>query len=230
MSRASRRARGKRIERASHEREEGQPVAAGTRQIGALRIGLADKSLGIDASRLEAPTQAYDADIAWVDYRPGNVSLFFAKKNRDDRNVLQSRLEIRYPAEDVVNTLWRPSVSFIGRLKTYVQLWPEEARGTDDAATNLPAARSHSEWASFTYMSHSGTEASVDFYSLAPSAIARYAQSQNIEGMKIHPVVRVQMTAFELAAFVERLAPIVGEIERSLPEGHRLASVPEKAG
>src|SRR5437899_59886 len=120
MSRASRRARGRQLEAAGLQHGDSEPVATATRQVGALRVGLTDDSLGIDVKKLEAPAQAYDADAAWIEYRPGRVSLFFAKRNRDDPNLLLSRLEVRYPPEDLINTFWNISTDFFDRLRKYV--------------------------------------------------------------------------------------------------------------
>jgi hypothetical protein len=221
MSRASRRARGRQSESSRSEQSGVPSVSNATRQIGALQVGLSDGSVRIDATKLEAPTQAYDADAAWVQYRPGNLSLFFAKKNRVDPKVLESLLEVRYPPEDFVNTFWKISKGFFDKLSTYVASWPDAAREIDTPPEKVPAKRSHSEWVTFTYMSHSGTEAAIDFYHLAPPAIARFALSKSLEGLRLRPVVRVQLTSFELFGLIERLGPVIEDIVRVLPENHR---------
>jgi len=54
----------------------------------------------------------YDADTAWVEeLSTGDVRLFFAKRDRNDSGQLRSRLEIRYPVENLVGHLWRLDVA-----------------------------------------------------------------------------------------------------------------------
>ena len=220
MSKANKRSHGRSLARPIQS--SNSPIAGGTRQVGAISIG-PDNSIKIDASRLEAPSRAYDADYAWIEYRPGNVSLLFAKKSRDESDKLHSRLEVRYPPEDLVNTFWGISARFVESLRGYVGRWPEEARRTEQTS-KLPAKQSHSEWASFTYMSHSGTDAAIDFYHMAASGIAKFTQTGSTAGLKFNPVVRIEMTAFELLAFLDRMAPIVEDIRQTLPEQHRGAT------
>jgi hypothetical protein len=221
MSRASRRARGRQTEAARQPQSETATYGA-TRQIGALRVGLTESSIAIDASKLEAPTNAYDADVAWVEYRPGRLSLIFAKRDRDEANFLKSRLEVRYPPEDFINTFWSNSTAFFERLRTYVGVWPREAReGAVRAPIDLPAKQSHSEWANYAYMAHSGSEASIDLYHLASASLARYAQNRNLEGIRLRGVVRVQLTSFDLLDLIDQLQSLVDEITRTLPEPHR---------
>lgn len=227
MSRASRRERGRQIE-AGRLTAPDQSTADSTRQIGALRFNLNETSLGIDSSKLEAPERGYDADVAWIDYRTGKLSLYFAKLNRIDPSMLQSCLEIRYPPEDFVNTFWRISAGFLEKLKTYVDSWPHEAMDLVVPPTKATTERFYSEWVSFTYMSHSGTEAALDFYHLSPAAIARYAQRKTVEGMRLRAVVRVQMTVFELFALMNRATPIVEDIMKILPSSHRQILEQEK--
>ena len=196
-------------------------ASAATRQIGALRVGLADNSIAIDASKLDAPSQGYDADVAWVDYRPGNVSLLFAKHSRDDAEVLQSRLEVRYPVENLILTFWKGSPEFYDKLQSYVESWPQAARFVAEPPLKSRAEKSHSEWASYAYLSHSGTAAGIDFYYLSSSAIARFAKSGSVEGLRLRPVVRVQLTSFALFKLLEQVRALVGEIEASVSERHR---------
>lgn len=195
------------------------PVATGTRQLGALVVNLAENSYSIDASKLEAPARAYDADVAWIEQKPGSVSLMFAKLERDDPSHYRSRLEVRYPPENLLLSLWHISRSFFAKLERYVESWPEEARRPAEVQQQLPAKLSHSEWASYTYMSHTGTEATIDFYHIPPGALARFLQRNDTSGLKVLPVVRVQLTTFELMNLVNRIHPLLDVIRESLPAG-----------
>jgi hypothetical protein len=60
------------------------------------------------------------------------------------------------------------------------------------------ADRDHSEWANIETMAHSGTEASLDFYTLPASGIAKFMKGQGSSQLIVRPVVRVQMNIFEL--------------------------------
>jgi hypothetical protein len=221
-SRASRRARGRQHQSGQQEQPDLDSLAGATRQIGPLRFGLKETSVGVDINKLDAPTQAYDADATWVDYRPGRLSLFFGKRNRAEPDVMQSFLEVRYPPENFINTFWKMvNGTFLEKVNAYVSLWPDAARVVEAVPKQPRATQSHSEWVTFAYISHSGTAAALDFYYLSPSSIARFAQSKNIEGMRLRPVVRVQLTTFDLLDFVERLRPIAEDITINLPEAHR---------
>ena len=170
MSRASRRTRGRQLEaRAAQAHPE--PTYGATPEVEAIRVNPTERSLSVDVSKLEAPTQAYDADVAWVEHRPGTCSLLFAKFSRDEPGSLESRLEVRYPAEQIL-VLWKNSEPFFNSVVAYVNTWPEEARANDDPPVKTRAIKSHSEWATFSQMSHSGSAGAVDFYHLSTSALA----------------------------------------------------------
>ncbi len=220
MSRASRRARGRQIEAARVPSSDLPAMSGATRQIGALRLGLEENSIGVDVAKLEAPSQIYDADQAWIQHRPGRISLFFAKLGLPEPGHLESCLEVRYPPEDFVLTFWKASETFFERLKTYTDQWPEAARQVAAAPRTAHSARFHSEWASFTYASHSGSEAALDFYHLSTAAIVRFTHSRVTDGLRLRPVVRVQLTSFDLFGLIEQARPIVAEVLNYLPESH----------
>jgi hypothetical protein len=194
--------------------------AKGLAELGGLQVNPVDHSASVDLKRLEAPSQVYDADFAWVEHRPGRVSLFFGKRGASQDNVLASRLEIRYPAESIPTSFWKNSVEFFDRLRLYVERWPASARERDETneiARRWGAVRTHSDWANFTYMAHSGTEASIDFYHLSAAARARFSNFDDLLHMKLRPVARVQMTIFTLGQLVDALEPVVAEIDSYRP-------------
>ncbi len=192
-----------------------------------ITIGL-DKSININLAKLNAPSNIYDADFAWVEHEPGKVSLFFAKKSRDNKGELRTRLELRYPAENLVHHFWQNSRDFHERLRTFVQLWPNSAFGHHADVSAWKAEKDHSEWVNFEAMAHAGTEATIDFYAIPAVGIARFRRGGGSADLKIVPVVRVHLTAFELLRLMDAAAPIVREIEGYLPkqgafEGERLS-------
>jgi hypothetical protein len=204
----------------ARRQEGGEPTIGATRQIGALKVDTNEFSIAIDASKLDAPSQVYDADFAWIEYRTGRLSLFFGKYD-DDPEMLRTRLEVRYPPERFISTFWNLSKSFIEKMQTYVETWPKDARAGETPPTNLHAKDSHSEWASFTYMSHSGSQASLDFYHVNPSGIARLLQTKSTEGLRLLSVVRVQLSTFDLFRLTEQARGVVDAIKETLPDVHR---------
>jgi hypothetical protein len=219
-SRASRRARGRQIEAGRHGQLDVESISGATRQVGALRIGSRDNSVAVDVSKLEAPTQAYDSDTTWIVYRTGRLSLFFGKRSVSEPGTLQSSLEIRYPPEDFLNT-WKASSDFFGQLNTYANGWDAAARKVDPLSGPPRPKVTHSEWVTFAAISHSGTEAALDFYHMSTQAIARFTLTHSVEGMKLRPIVRVQMTTFDLLDLVEQLRPIADDIAAKLPAVHQ---------
>lgn len=221
MSRGSRRHRARQIEAVAARRVEDQQIHGGTRQIGALRVSPDRQAISIDASKLEAPTLGFDADWGSIEYSTGRVSLVFGKHSRERAETLQSRFEIRYAPERLITTFWKNSEAFFELVDGYVKSWPEEARPVSEPPAHWPAERAHSEWASFTFMSFSGTEAALDFYHIAPAGIAMYTRTGNASGLRLNPVARVQMTTFELLALAERVRPVVLRILETLPARHK---------
>lgn len=210
--------RGTRIERRSGGALTERRPADGSepRVIGdPITVGL-DKSIKIDLTKVVAPSNIYDADFAWVEHRPGVASLFFGKKDRDERDRFRTRLELRYPAENLVQHFWENSRSFHERLRSFVELWPHEV-ASPGAVQQWTAERDHSEWVNFEAIAHAGTEATMDFYSIPAVGIARFRKGGGSASLTIVPVVRVHLTAFELLRLMDAVAPIVAEIKRYLP-------------
>lgn len=181
-----------------------------------VNVGLG-RSIKIDMAKLLAPTMVYDADCAWIEHRPGSASLFFAKKSRDEKETLRTRLEVRYPVENLVGHFWRNSREFHQKLKAFVDQWPADAARRDVEPSSMKASKEHSEWANFEAIAHAGTEAVIDFYSLAAPGIARFAQGQGSEALVLTPVVRIMTTAFELSRLLDQTAAVIKEIESYFP-------------
>ena len=181
-----------------------------------VSVGLG-RSIKIDMAKLVAPTLVYDADCAWIEHRPGIASLFFAKKSRDAEQSLRTRLEVRYPIENLVGHFWRNSREFHQKLHEFVDQWPVDAARRDVDASSMKAVKEHSEWANFEAMAHAGTEAVIDFYSLAAPGLARFAQGQGSEGLVLLPVVRIMTTTFELTHLLDQTAAVVKAIESYFP-------------
>ena len=193
-----------------------------------VSVGL-DKTITINLAKLAAPDRIYDADFAWIEHRPGAVSLFFGKRNRDVPDSLRTRLEVRYPPENLLGHFWRNSREFHEKLRTFIAKWPkDDSRDKVNPAT-MTAPREHSEWSNFEGMAHAGTEASIDFYFMPPSGVARFAQGQGSAGLKLTPVVRVQLSSFELVRLLDAAEPVVKEIEKYVPKSERAEVIEGRA-
>lgn len=179
-----------------------------------------DKSIKIDLSKLEPPPHVYDADNAWVVHSLARVSLVFGKKRLDDPGRLRTRLEIRYPPEDFVRQFWRNSRQFHTNLNSFVSKWSSVTE-EGDLLPNVQADKDHSEWANFDYMAFAGSLGAIDFYQLPASGIARFAQGQGSAWLIVTPVVRVLLTAFELAHLLEEAGRIIPKVVSYLPENER---------
>ena len=177
-----------------------------------------DKSINIDLAKLPPPTNIYDADFAWVEHTPGKSTLFFAKRSRDEENQLRTRLEIRYPAENLVRQFWKNSRTFHDKLEQFTSKWPKDESREHMEPMKMKAQKEHSEWANFEAMAFAGTEACIDFYRLPPAGIAMFARGQGSSGLRSNPVVRVQLTVFELLRLLDATRSVVLEIEKYLPK------------
>lgn len=179
-----------------------------------------DRTISVDATKLPTPPNLYDADVSWVEHRPGSVSLFFAKLNRDEPDKLRTRLELRYPAESLVRQFWRNTRGFHERIKEYAQKWPVDQARQALTPGSMASGRDHSEWANFESIAHAGTEASIDFYLMPASGVARFASGQGSSGLRFAPVVRVQLTIFELVRLLDATEPVVKQVREYLPKEH----------
>ncbi len=197
-----------------------QPTAGSDARVVDDPIGTGlDRSITIDMAKLPPPAISYDADYAWIEHHPGDVRLFFAKRNRDRSETLRSRLEVRYPPESIIGHFWRNSREFHEKMKTFAKRWPADHERDAIHPERMLADKEHSEWSNFEAMAHSGTEALIDFYTLPVSGIAKFAAGQGSGGLILLPVVRIQMTIFELTRLLDSMEPIVTEIGNYLPQG-----------
>lgn len=183
-----------------------------------ISVGL-DKTISIDLSKVAAPANIYDADIAWVTHQPGLVSLFFGKRDLNEKGRLRTRLELRYPAENLVHHFWNNSRDFHEKVRAFVGLWPTAAtQAPQPSVGDWKAEKDHSEWVNFEAMAHAGSEATLDFYSIPAFGIAKYRGGGGTASLKIIPIVRVNLTVFELLRLMDAVAPVIRAIEEYLPK------------
>lgn len=166
---------------------------------------------------LREPQRVYEADFAWLTVRHGAVSLFFGKEDVNEPGKLRSRLEIRYPVEKFCHHLWDNSRDFHERLKKS-PAWPANADRRGVEPETWKAQKDHSERANFEYMANYGSEASIDFYYLVPQGVARLAGGFGGDGLKMDPVVRVQLTAQELLHLLDQAEPLATTLAAGLPD------------
>lgn len=207
-----------------------RPVGASDRKFfvaDPITIGL-DQSINIDPMNLLAPSNVYDADFAWIVHRPGALSLFFAKRRIGENNSLRTRLEVRYPPENLVKNLWPRTRDFHDRLQKFIAKWPKDEERDQQNPMKWAAEKDHSEWANFETIAHAGTEASLDFYLLPPWGVAQFCMGRGSSQLTVVPIVRVQMTVFELGRLLDSAAEVVTNIEGYLPVGEAEPIQPEK--
>lgn len=188
------------------------------RRTGALILNAEDRSISIDVSKLGPPQRTYDADLASLEHREGDIRLFFGKLKLPERNTLASRVEIRYPIESFYHHLWHNSRKFHDALRgraASVLSRPLDQRQLH----TLIADRDHSEWANFDFMGYSGTEAVIDFFHLPTTDIARFEKTGAAPNLGLEPILRVQLGVDQLLGLLESCAESVPEIEKYLPRG-----------
>lgn len=201
-------------------RVERRPSAGSTPEVvdDPISTGL-DRSITIDMAKLPTPNVSYDADYAWIEHEPGDVRLFFGKRNRDNPDTLRSRLELRYPPESLVGHFWRNSREFHHRMKVFADQFPTSDVRDAVRPNEMRAEKEHSVWANFESMAHAGTEAMIDFFTLPVWGVAKFVSGQGSGGLKMVPVVRVQTTIFELTRLMDSVERVVTEINNYLPRG-----------
>jgi hypothetical protein len=187
----------------------------------AITVSAADRGVIIDLAKLNPPDKVYDADYAWLRHKPGRVSLFFGKANLDDVTRLRTRVELRYSPEAFVRNFWKNSGDFRAAVIESANHWPADSERLGLEPEKMHSEKDHSEWANFEYMARVGSEATLDFYYLPTSGLAKYATGHGSRGLKIVAAMRVQLTMQELARLFVSCESVVGEIEKSLPEEER---------
>ena len=195
--------------------------SAGARRLSALVVNISEKSISVDVSKLQAPQNIYDADLAGIEHRVGDIRLFFGKLKRAAANKLRTRLEIRYPVETFYTHFWGNSRGFHERVRNYVKQWPSDQERDRPQLSEMEADKDHSEWANFDYMAHSGTEAAIDFFHLSPGGLSRFAQTASVDDLELEAILRVQLTVGELLALLDRCAHVAAEVESYLPPSVR---------
>lgn len=186
------------------------------KRTGALILNAEARSISIDMSKLGPPQRTYDADLASLEHREGDIRLFFGKLKLPERNTLATRVEIRYPIESFYNHLWHNSRDFHKGLRSRATGLISRALDQRELHT-LRADKDHSEWANFDFMGYSGTEAAIDFFHLPPTDIARFGRTGASTNIALEPILRVQMGVDQLLGLLESCAESVPEIEKYLP-------------
>ena len=188
---------------------------------GALMIGVTERSIQIDGSRLEPPRDIYRAHLAWVEHSPGSMCLLFATRDRDDPKRLKTRLELAYPVECFLRHFWKNSREFHERLTKFAEPWPSDPKRNEMRPETMSSVKDHAQIVNFDSIAHSGTEASIDFFHLPPSAVARYARNQATSGLELVPIVQIQLTTFELLQLLDSCRPVAEAIAAYLPQDER---------
>ena len=186
-----------------------------------LVLDAAQRTISINTSRLQAPQNIYDADLAGIEHRVGDVRLFFGKLKWAVPDKLRTRIEVRYPVETFYKHFWNNSREFHEEIRAYMQQWPSAEERKRPRLSEMEADKDHSEWANFDYMAHSGTEGAIDFFHLPPGGLARFAKTGSVDDLELEAILRVQLTVGELLALLDCCTAIAAEVESYLPPGMR---------
>ncbi|MBL8911635.1 MAG: hypothetical protein JNM17_13160 [Archangium sp.] len=179
-----------------------------------------EQGLFINTSQLSTPDRVYDADVAWVERKYSSISFYFGKLNYPDTDPLtfHSRLEVRYSIESFREHFWKNSRTFHEKMREAFasQQVPNDPVTRPDPSlfARTKTDRSHSIWANFELMSHSGGEACVDLYHLNPRSIALLARSKDSDDVDVMSVARLLLPSAELLALLDACDPII----KSLPQ------------
>jgi hypothetical protein len=171
--------------------------------------------IAIDASKLEPPTNVYDADFAWVSYRRGAVSLFFAKEDLNGTNRLRTRLELRYPTEGFLEHFWKNSREFHQIVREYVQRLPEVRLEQRPLVESWESVKDHSEWVNYSYLARVGSQSALDFFNLAVPGIVQFTKGQGTSGLIMRPVARVLTTTADLCRLLDSCEALVVELQEA---------------
>lgn len=181
-----------------------------------IKLGT-DGTIFVNTAHLGTPPHSYDATFASVELRHNAISLFFGKENPEDPHRLQSRLEVRYPVEGFVLHLVRNSRRFHADIKKHLALWSNRTPEAVQELSALHADKSHSEWVNFDYISRSGSQASLDFFHLPPSGLARWVQGQGSKGVELVPKIRVLTTLTQLDILLDSAVKLAEKVAPTLP-------------
>ena len=193
------------------------PRSASGRKVGALSVDVSRQLVTIDMSKLPLQQNIYDADLAWIEHRPGDVRVLFGKLKRPNLDALRTRVEIRYPVEAFYKHLWENSRDLHKSLRSYAEQWPQDEEHGRLRPDEMEAEKEHSEWANFDYIAHSGTEAVIDFFRLSPGGMARFMQTESATDLELVAALRVQLAVGALLKLLDRCDEVASEVESYLP-------------
>jgi hypothetical protein len=183
----------------------------------AILVDQASGTVGLDARKLPAPADVYDADLAWASFRDGTVSLWFGKETHSTGSAggrLRTRVEMRYSFEAFLNNFWSNSRDFHAALTTRARARRGFALGGNRPdPTTLEAEKDHSLWATLELISRTGNEACIDFYHCPPAAAVWYLKEKDFRRLHFDPVLRVLLTTDELYRLFEAAIPIAEHVK-----------------
>lgn len=172
-----------------------------------------DGTLRLNLQKLGTPHDQYDADLAWIEKSLGWVRLHFAQVGPGPR--LRSEVTVKYSPEAFFAHFWTNSRSFHEGLRA------RRAAGgmvADPARDKFPlqggaAEKTHTLTANYDILAHAGSEASIDFFHLPPSALAAWTRQKDASGLKVSPMLRVLLSTDELVRLLDEAEPLARELE-----------------
>ena len=185
-----------------------------------LRSGLAlpaylkpqGNSFVIDIGKLPLPTESYVANVGWVENIGTTVSLLLGNLDRNDRGRLKTRVELRFPQEAFLN-FWENSKAFYESMRALVERIPSILEGIPvEKPSELKAEKDHVVPASIGIMTHSGTQAELDFYDLPATDVFLSLRHQDPRRLEIHPILRIYTTTgilWTILKQAEKIAEII---------------------
>lgn len=186
-----------------------------------LRSGLAlpdylkpqGNSFVIDIGKLPLPDESYVANVGWAERSGTTVSIFVGNRDRNDPKKLKTRVELRFAQEAFLN-FWSNSKEFFDRMKLLIERVPSVISAVPgDDPSQLNAEKDHVASSSIGIMTHSGTQAEIDFFDLPATDIFLSMRHQDPRRLEIHPILRVYTTTGVLWSILSNAEEIAQQIE-----------------
>lgn len=178
----------------------------------------ADQTVGgaivVKMEELGVPSETFDADYAWAQWRNGSISICFAKARFADPRSLTERFEVRVALETLQMIL-----GSMAKLRTGIEAWiqdhplPRWEISTEDLAL-LEVVEEYSLWASVVRISHVGSEAQVDLHQFTLHEVAQAFKAKNRTHFGVTPLLRISTTTFELHRILLDCQRIADEVIR----------------
>lgn len=167
--------------------------------------------LRVDYSAAPDPENYYYADYYEVHDLDPEVLFVFGKLNRPGGEQLRNKIEVYFPAQQLVGQLWKTAPVFFSKLQDFARKKGCSALSAGTLESGSDNVKVQVIRSNNAFMAQFGTEALIDFFSISPSDLL--LKAKNHRTVQLNALVRVEMSVEVLWGFLAACEPIALRLE-----------------